>query len=70
MNTSIIAMMLFVSIALGGAGLLGLLWGLKTRQFEDHRRFLDGALDDSEDALNDAYRLQKRKDELKNSSKA
>lgn len=65
MDESIVAIMLAVSILLGGAGLVALLWGLKTRQFEDHRKFLEGALDDGEDALNDAIMLENRKKQLK-----
>ncbi|BCX80061.1 cbb3-type cytochrome oxidase assembly protein CcoS [Campylobacter sp. 19-13652] len=66
MSDGVVVMMLIVSISLGGAGLAALLWGLKSRQFEDHRKFLEGALDDGEDALNDAYELEKRREEFKN----
>lgn len=61
MSNEIIVIMLCVSLLLGGAGLAGLLWGLKKGQFDDYRKFLDGALFDDEDALNDAYELEKRK---------
>lgn len=64
MSEGIVAMMLGVSILLGAAGLGALLWGLRSRQFEDHRKFLEGALDDDEEALNDAYRLEKRRHEF------
>jgi cytochrome oxidase maturation protein, cbb3-type len=55
-----IAMMIAASVALGAFGLFALLWGLKTRQFDDTKKFLDGALFDSEDALNDAYKIEQK----------
>ncbi len=65
--TGIIALMMFVSILLGMCALFGLLWGIKTKQFEDYSKFLDGTKFDSEDALNDAYKMeQKKKEALKN----
>ncbi|EPH10507.1 cbb3-type cytochrome oxidase assembly protein [Campylobacter ureolyticus] len=65
--TGIIALMMFVSILLGVCALFGLLWGIKTKQFEDYSKFLDGTKFDSEDALNDAYKMeQKKKEALKN----
>lgn len=65
--TGIIALMMLVSIFLGLCALFGLLWGVKTKQFEDYSKFLDGTKFDSEDALNDAYKMeQKKKEALKN----
>lgn len=62
-----IAMMIAVSLVLGFITLLGLIWGIKTRQFDDNSRFLDGTKFDSEDALKDAQNLEnKRKEALKN----
>ena len=55
-----IAMMIAASVALGAFWLFALLWGLKTRQFDDTKKFLDGALFDSEDALNDAYKIEQK----------
>ncbi|CZE47898.1 cbb3-type cytochrome oxidase assembly protein CcoS [Campylobacter geochelonis] len=64
--STILTIMLVVSIFMGLIGLFGLLWGLKTRQFEDYSKFLDGTKFDSEDALNDAYKMeQKKKEALK-----
>ncbi|MBQ8608573.1 MAG: cbb3-type cytochrome oxidase assembly protein CcoS [Campylobacter sp.] len=60
----VIAIMLGISTLLGAAALFGLLWGVKTRQFDDYSKFLDGTKFDSEDALNDAINLEKRKKEL------
>ena len=55
MSGAVVAMMIGVSTLLGACGLAALLWGLKTRQFDDERKFLDGTKFDDEDALNDAY---------------
>lgn len=63
MSTEVLAMMIGVSVLMGACGLFGVLWGLRTRQFEDYRKFLDGAHFDDEDALNDAVRLEQRKRE-------
>jgi cbb3-type cytochrome oxidase maturation protein len=57
--------MLSVSVILAGAALLALLWGLKSGQFEDRDKFLDAVHKDGEDELNDAYIMQKRKEEAK-----
>lgn len=56
--------MLGISTLLGAFALFGLLWGLRNRQFEDYSKFLDGTKYDSEDSLNDAYKMEKRKKDL------
>lgn len=60
----VIAIMLGISTLLGAAALFGLLWGVRTKQFDDYSKFLDGTKFDSEDALNDAINLENRKKEL------
>lgn len=58
--------MIGVSTFLGAIGLVGLLWGLKTGQFDDEKKFLDGVRHDGEDELRDAAVLeQKREQALK-----
>jgi len=64
MDNWLIAMMLSASLLLGGFGLWALLWGLKTGQFEDRKKFVDGALLDSEEALHDAIEMENRKKEI------
>ena len=59
MSGAVVAMMIGVSTLLGACGLAALLWGLKTRQFDDERKFLDGTKFDDEDALNDGLWLAK-----------
>jgi len=65
MSSGIIAIMIGVSTFLGALGLWALLWGLRTGQFDDQKKFLDGAKFDGEDELNDAVNLEKRKKEIK-----
>ena len=64
MDTTTLAMLVFISVLMGAALLFGVLWGIKNRQFEDYRKFLDGANLDDEDALNEAYQLELRKKEV------
>ncbi len=65
MDNWLVVMMLSASTLLGALGLWALLWGLKTGQFDDPKKFLDGALLDSEEALQDAIEMENRKKELK-----
>jgi len=66
MSDNIIALMLTISTALGAFGLFALLWGLKTGQFDDYKKFIDGAKYDSEEDYKDAVMMeQKRKEALK-----
>jgi cbb3-type cytochrome oxidase maturation protein len=58
-------MMIGISTFIGLLGLLGLLWGLKTGQFDDEKKFLDGVRNDGVDELRDAAALQERKKEAK-----
>ncbi|MFK5881578.1 MAG: cbb3-type cytochrome oxidase assembly protein CcoS [Sulfurospirillum sp.] len=64
MSSWIIAMMLGASILLGGFGLWALLWGIKTGQFDDKNKFIDGALQDSEEALQDAVMMEEKKKKI------
>ena len=64
MSSWIIAMMLGASILLGGFGLWALLWGIKTGQFDDKNKFLDGALLDSDEALQDAIMMEEKKKKI------
>jgi len=63
MSSGIVAIMIGVSTFLGALGLWALLWGLRTGQFDDQKKFLDGAKFDGEDELNDAIMIEKRKKE-------
>ena len=65
MDGWLIAMMIGASTLLGAFGLWGLMWGIKSGQFDDHQKFLDGAQCDSEEALQDAVMMEKQKEEAK-----
>ena len=66
MSDTVIELMLGVSTFLGALGLIALLWGLKTGQFDDQAKFLDGARFDNEEELRDAILMeQKKKEALK-----
>lgn len=64
MSNWVIAMMLTASTLLGAFGLWALLWGLRTGQFDDPKKFLDGALLDSEEALHDAIDMENKKKKI------
>ena len=69
MSSGIVAIMIGVSTFLGALGLWALLWGLRTGQFDDQKKFLDGAKFDGEDELNDAIILEKRKKNMREKKK-
>ena len=69
MSSGIIAMMIGVSTFLGVLGLIALLWGVKTGQFDDEKKFLDATKFDDNEALRDAAVMQERKKRAKNREK-
>ncbi len=60
MSSSIMILMLSVSTFLGALGLIALLWGVKTGQFDDKSKFLDGARYDNEEELRDAVMMEEK----------
>ena len=52
---------------LGAIALFAFLWALKNGQFDDEEKFLNAAKFDSEEDLNDAANMQKKKEALKKS---
>ncbi len=65
MDSNILTLMLGISTFLGALGLGALLWGLKTGQFDDMRRFLDSVHYDNVDDLQDAALMEKKRKEAK-----
>jgi cbb3-type cytochrome oxidase maturation protein len=61
MSENIMILMLSVSTFLGALGLIALLWGVKTGQFDDHSKFLDAARYDNEEDLRDAALMEEKK---------
>lgn len=53
--------MISVSTFLGALGLIALLWGVKTGQFDDQSKFIDAARFDGEEELRDAAMMQEKK---------
>jgi len=63
MSEDIVAMMLAVSTFLGALGLIAFIWGLRTKQFDDQDKLMQGVLFDDEDSLNRIAKKEKRKEE-------
>jgi len=63
MSSSIIALMIGVSTFLGALGLIALIWGVRTGQFDDQAKFLDGARFDGEEELRDAVMMEEKRKE-------
>jgi len=61
MDSWVIVMMLGVSVFLGALALLGIMWAIRTGQFDDKEKFLHQVQYDGEDELNDAKRQQEKK---------
>jgi cbb3-type cytochrome oxidase maturation protein len=60
-SENIVILMIGVSTLLGALGLIALLWGVKTGQFDDQSKFIDAARFDGEDALKDAAMMEEKK---------
>ena len=60
MSDWVMGLMLGVSTFLGALGLIALLWGLRTGQFDDQSKFLDGARFDNEEELRDAVMMERK----------
>jgi len=54
-------LMLSVSTFLGALGLIALLWGVRTGQFDDQSKFIDAARYDNEEDLRDAVMMEEKK---------
>ncbi len=66
MSESVVILMIGVSTFLGALGLIALLWGVKTGQFDDQSKFIDATRFDNEEDLRDAVMMEeKRKARLK-----
>ena len=61
MSESIVILMIGVSTFLGALGLIALLWGVKTGQFDDKSKFIDAARYDGEEELRDAVMMENKK---------
>jgi cbb3-type cytochrome oxidase maturation protein len=64
MSTWVVGMMLGVSIFLGAIALVAFLWGIKSGQFDDEKKFLNAVKFDGEDDLNDMANQERKRKEL------
>ncbi len=62
MSENIVILMIGVSTFLGALGLIALLWGVKTGQFDDQSKFIDAARYDGEEELRDAAMMQEKQE--------
>ena len=65
MNSGIVTMMLSVSLFLGAIALVGVMWAIKTGQFDDEKRMMDSVHDDGEESLNEAAETERSKKSYK-----
>ncbi len=61
MSSGIMILMLSVSTFLGAIGLLALIWAVKSGQFDDKSKFIDGTKYDNQEDLKDAVMLEEKK---------
>lgn len=65
MDTNTLILMISASIFLGSLGLGAFIWGLKTGQFDDQEKMMQGVLFDGEEELNDAANKEKKTHNVK-----
>lgn len=58
-------MMLGISLILGALALFGVIWAIKTGQFDDKDKMMNTVLFDGEDELNEAAEKDRRKKEYR-----
>ena len=68
MDDNILSLMLFGSLILGSLGVIGFVWGLRSGQFDDEKKFTHGLLFDDEEELRDAAKKDGVKKEVKSES--
>jgi cbb3-type cytochrome oxidase maturation protein len=69
MDDNILSLMLFGSLILGSLGVIGFVWGLRSGQFDDEKKFTHGLLFDDVEELRDAAKKEaKKKAEKKDES--
>lgn len=66
MDDNILSLMLFGSLTLGSLGVIGFIWGLKSGQFDDEKKFTHGLLFDDVEELRDAAKNDAKKEKPKN----
>ena len=69
MSEEIVMLMIGVSTFLGALGLIGLIWAVKTGQFDDHSKFVNATHHDNEEDLQDAVMMAEKKKRYKEKMK-
>lgn len=69
MDATTITLMITVSLFLGSLGVVAFIWGLKTGQFDDQEKMMQGVLFDGEEELNDAAQKERKKKESDDEAK-
>nr|WP_275940453.1 cbb3-type cytochrome oxidase assembly protein CcoS [Wolinella succinogenes] len=64
-NSGMVGVMLGVSVFIGFLGLVAFLWGLRSGQFDDEKKMMQGVLFDGEEELQEAALIDKKKREMK-----
>lgn len=65
MSNGIVIMMLGISLILGALALFGVIWAIKTGQFDDEEKMMNSVHFDGEEELNDAAEKDRRKKEYR-----
>jgi len=65
MSNGIVIMMLGISLLLGALALIGVMWAIKTGQFDDKDKMMNTVHFDGEDELNEAAEKERRKKEYR-----
>jgi len=66
MDNGIIIMMIGISLILGALAMFGVLWAIKTGQFDDKDKMMNTVLNDGEDSLREFAEKDRRKEAYKN----
>lgn len=63
MSSGIVIMMIGISLLLGAMALFGVIWAIRTGQFDDKEKMMNTVLFDGEEELNEAAEKERRKKE-------
>jgi cbb3-type cytochrome oxidase maturation protein len=70
MDDNTLELMLFGSLFLGAIGVSAFIWALRSGQFDDEKKFMQGVLYDGEEELREAIEKEKRIKETKDAAKS
>ena len=65
MEDNTLMLMLFGSLLLGAMGVTAFIWGLRSGQFDDEKKYMQGLLYDGEEELREAVERERRIEEAK-----